>query len=321
MKKENRGITLVALVITIIVLIILAGVSINAVMNKGLIENAKDAKNEFEVAKTEEEKVLSKLEVEAIDAKVEQVFNSNNIEYKFKNTYLTGIEVGTKATELMQDLAKAGYDLYDKEGNQITEETPDTTRVTTGMQIKEGNKQIGTVIIFGDVTFDGMTNADDYMAIRTFLQNDTIYYEKIAMDVNHDGIIEDDDADTIENWHMHGGDPVEQNYEAIGLDELVIKNIAYYRSEYAKELNAKNNGYKLTQNESTYVLSGVESGITVQTLLDALPENTSHIGIKGQFASKLETTETLTAGEYTIWFIYNVIGSDSKSIIATFVVE
>ena len=54
MNKKENGITLVALVITIIVLIILAAVSINAVMNEGLIENAKTAKEKYSEAETEE---------------------------------------------------------------------------------------------------------------------------------------------------------------------------------------------------------------------------------------------------------------------------
>ena len=49
-KKEN-GITLVALVVTIVVLLILAGVSISLVLGQnGLINNAKEAKNKTENA-------------------------------------------------------------------------------------------------------------------------------------------------------------------------------------------------------------------------------------------------------------------------------
>lgn len=46
MKKEIKGITLVALVITIIILLILAGVAINALTQTGLFENAEKAKSE-----------------------------------------------------------------------------------------------------------------------------------------------------------------------------------------------------------------------------------------------------------------------------------
>ena len=54
MKKEN-GITLVALVITIIVLLILAGVSISLVFNgDGLFERANSAAYKYNEAKNEE---------------------------------------------------------------------------------------------------------------------------------------------------------------------------------------------------------------------------------------------------------------------------
>lgn len=50
-NTEERGITLVALTITIIVLLILAGVSINAIFgDSGLINNAKKAKENAEIA-------------------------------------------------------------------------------------------------------------------------------------------------------------------------------------------------------------------------------------------------------------------------------
>ena len=51
MKKKKQGITLIALVITIIVLIILAGVSINLVLGEnGIITMAKRAKEDMEKA-------------------------------------------------------------------------------------------------------------------------------------------------------------------------------------------------------------------------------------------------------------------------------
>ena len=57
--KENNGITLVALVVTIVVLLILAGVSINLVLGEnGLIANAKQAKEKY-LAASEEEAISS----------------------------------------------------------------------------------------------------------------------------------------------------------------------------------------------------------------------------------------------------------------------
>ena len=52
--RNKRGITLVALVITIIILLILAGISISALTNTGLFANAKRAKEEEKRAEIEE---------------------------------------------------------------------------------------------------------------------------------------------------------------------------------------------------------------------------------------------------------------------------
>lgn len=62
MKKKIRkeyGITLVALVITIIILLILAGISIQALTQTNLFNKAKQAKNATENAQKEENKILS----------------------------------------------------------------------------------------------------------------------------------------------------------------------------------------------------------------------------------------------------------------------
>ena len=61
-KQEERGITLIALIVTIIIMLILAGISIKlAIDNNGVIENAKEAKNQYEQSQTEEDSKLSDL--------------------------------------------------------------------------------------------------------------------------------------------------------------------------------------------------------------------------------------------------------------------
>ena len=57
--KTNKGITLVALVITIIILLILAGISIQALTQTNLFNQAKCAKNATENSQKEENKILS----------------------------------------------------------------------------------------------------------------------------------------------------------------------------------------------------------------------------------------------------------------------
>ena len=64
-RKNEKGITLVALVVTIIVLIILAGVSINALIGEnGLISRAKLAKEQYTNATIDEQEKLNELEAQ-----------------------------------------------------------------------------------------------------------------------------------------------------------------------------------------------------------------------------------------------------------------
>lgn len=58
--KEMKGITLVALVVTIVILLILAGVSINLVLgNNGIIAKAKDATLKWQILNIDAAKVLN----------------------------------------------------------------------------------------------------------------------------------------------------------------------------------------------------------------------------------------------------------------------
>ena len=62
--KKKKGITLVALVITIVILLILAGISISTLTNTGIFQKAKDAKGASENAEKEQNKILDEYESE-----------------------------------------------------------------------------------------------------------------------------------------------------------------------------------------------------------------------------------------------------------------
>ena len=57
--KEKRGITLIALVITIVILLILAGITIQALTGSGLFGKAKDSKTKSEIAQEIEQLKLA----------------------------------------------------------------------------------------------------------------------------------------------------------------------------------------------------------------------------------------------------------------------
>ena len=73
-ENLNKGITLVALVITIIILLILAGISIQAISNTGLFANAKRAKDESMKAQLKEEISLA---IQSIQT--EEIYIGNSV--------------------------------------------------------------------------------------------------------------------------------------------------------------------------------------------------------------------------------------------------
>ena len=58
-QKDERGITLVALIITIIILVILAAVSISAAYNSGIIFYAMNGTRDYTNAAREENRIMS----------------------------------------------------------------------------------------------------------------------------------------------------------------------------------------------------------------------------------------------------------------------
>ena len=65
MKKLNKqkGITLIALIITIIVMLILVGVTVNVALNGGLFSKAEEAGTKTKIAQIQEALMLKKVEV------------------------------------------------------------------------------------------------------------------------------------------------------------------------------------------------------------------------------------------------------------------
>ncbi len=91
--KKNKGITLIALVVTIVILIILATISINLVLNSGLINRSEKGAELTEVAKVEEraniiyaDKIIERYENKSKESvKLEEVIEElKNEGYKFE---------------------------------------------------------------------------------------------------------------------------------------------------------------------------------------------------------------------------------------------
>ena len=117
-QKSNSAITLIALIITIIILLILAGVTLNMVMgDSGIFGKANNAKNKTEVAQCEEELRMCVLELQTDAATNGTTFNMETIKNKLVEKVkelenIDDIEFPTEASETRLDGTYKGYEFY-----------------------------------------------------------------------------------------------------------------------------------------------------------------------------------------------------------------
>ena len=60
--KQERGITLIALIITIIILLILAGVTLGTLSANGIFDKSRNAKDQYTAAQNKENDLLNETE-------------------------------------------------------------------------------------------------------------------------------------------------------------------------------------------------------------------------------------------------------------------
>ena len=128
--NKNKGITLIALVITIIILLILAGISISALTNQGLFKNAKAAQNATEKAEKEQGQRLNEYKDE-----INKYLNNANEDEK----------IGLITDNINKELSKTeNTKLKDEKGNRIV--------VPAGFKIVNGATTVDKGIVIEDVT-------------------------------------------------------------------------------------------------------------------------------------------------------------------------
>ena len=145
LKNKNKGITLVALVITIIILLILAGISISALTNTGIFQKAKDAKQKSADAELDQNTKLDSYEEEI----------SNYLPQDVKQAIKKGKPLSTdKNTEIV-----------DEKGNKIVipagfKVTGDATTVDKGIVIEDATSGATAGSQFVWVPVGKITKAD-----------------------------------------------------------------------------------------------------------------------------------------------------------------
>ena len=137
----------------------------------------------------------------------------NNSGFKYNDTYLHGINVGTNVSEFIGNVRSYNHsvsvNIIDKDGNSKTNanfKTGDKVNITAS----DGTKTY-EVVIFGDVNGDGKISAVDYVKIKNYITKssniDGVYAK--AADVNKDDKISAVDYVKIKN-NIIGNNVIEQ---------------------------------------------------------------------------------------------------------------
>ena len=151
--KKNKGITLIALIITIIVMLILVAVSVNVLIKSNLIGTAEKATNKYKTASEEEAKggsiTINGKEYESIDEyiygatpKLKYVQEGSQIYVYLKGSYYDYIaskDLDEKEQLFAEELGEASIaDVIKKKCNNSREEYEKTIQENTGFPYEIG---------------------------------------------------------------------------------------------------------------------------------------------------------------------------------------
>lgn len=153
-KDNNKGITLIALVVTVIVILILAGISISTLLgNDGLINHSKNAKEDAEISEYKEQ-----LEVIKVTAYGAEIGTPNKIEFLY--TYADAI----KNDNMFKNAKEVTVD-EDREVIKIITEEGYELEATIDIMGNGSNIDIGNVEIDIDINPRTWTNKEVEVSI------------------------------------------------------------------------------------------------------------------------------------------------------------
>ena len=324
--KNNKGITLVALVVTIVVLLILAGVSINLVLgDNGIVKKAQDAKTKSAEASENDLKGMNSLVSEmegalagnggaggsGTDTKVPAEATAETAPYFPDNTFTK--KEGTIDTGLV---------IQDASGNEyVWVVVPRTTTVYATTRL-------------GKTTF----TEEDYANIETDLQNytstyrnGTSYSDTWAADTDNVGWLTSDEYTELKNKMLksvyeNGGFYVGRYEAGIGTNRTGIE--AQVDGKYPVPTTApvsKADAYPyiwVTRTQAQNLASNVNSGTKTSSLMFGVQWDLvlAFMYNKGNIADSTLTSNSTAIGNYSdnLWTIKNAKAQYSTNYGKTF---
>ena len=328
--KKNKGITLVALVVTIVVLLILAGVSINLVLgNNGIIAKAKDAET-----KSAEASQNDLIGMNELAQQLEEQINGSS-----GNGGAGGSGAGTRVpAEATAETAPYFPDntFTKKEGT-----------IDTGLVIQDGsgNEYVWVVVpksLYNNTNYNSNnakkpSSSTDYANIEYCLQQYTATYRKDGWSDTHEaddknvGWLTSDEYTELKNSMLksvyeNGGFYVGRYEAGIGTNRTSIE--AQVNGKYPVPTTApvtKADAYPytyVTRTQAQNLASNVNSGTKTSSLMFGVQWDLvlAFMHNKGNIADSTLTSNSTTIGNYNdnLWTIKNANAKYSTNNGSTF---
>ncbi len=288
--RNNKGITLVALVVTIVVLLILAGVSINLVLgDNGIVKRAQEAKNKTEEDLANTQEVMNQMTDEITEAIGELVTTAETAPYLPDDTF-----------SKVEGTINTGLVIQDKEGNQYV------------WVVVPRTKEVYKTTELGKTTF---TDAD-YTSIENDLKeytktyrNGTSYSDTWYDDTKNEGWLTETEYNTLKNdmlksVYLNGGFYVGRYEAGIGTNRTSIE--AQVNGKYPIPTTTpvtKADAYPytyVTRTQAQKLAEGVNSGNRISSLMLGVQWDLvlAFMHNKGNIDDSILTSNSTTIGNY-----------------------
>ena len=323
MVKNKKGITLIALVVTIVVLLILAGVTISLLLDEnGIIAKSKDARTETRVSQIEDEVGMWKQH--------NFINKESNQAQESADTMLASLISRKLLTEDEIDREQELITIKKKDGTVITEIS--YGNVTINISKTPATEKSGAVLLTVD-SVDGMTTITNKEEATSFINSITSLSEerkkeiikklepvRINAEFGKTNLTSFEEALV---WHKKKGNITEATEETFwnyvesndGMDEYVLSDIMYGCFAEDTEtltpyiitnpLDATSNEYIATENGTyTFKIQDIVTGKTYTKKVEVTNVDTSLpsltvVGEKDKHSEVLIKLKVATADKYT----------------------
>ena len=288
-KKNENGITLIALVVTIVILIILATISINLILGDGgLVSRSQKSGEEYKIAGARE-----KLDITLGDAQIEKRINKKYNQNEFLNEFILKelpdvqieddiVIVDGYAFEIDRSVPKIGK-YVGTEKNMVFPDLDVTVK-------NAENKKSATITITAKEETNGIKQIEilqDGIAIKRYT------YDNVKEEITEDYVVKQNGAYTVKVYAEH---TKSKKAEVSGLIEVVKYN------PNGSETYKKEHNVTITVDETIEKVKSIRYQ-WLQTTEE--PEETS-------FTQTCNNGDTITKNEVTgKWYLWTLVETES----------